>query len=78
MGKKRRRTSIMTFAIGERVCSDEERSWGRSHFEGIVVSCFLKRDRASLRYVVESDLGWVQIFKPDQLAHIVEVCDAKS
>lgn len=57
----------LAFAIGDRV----RYAWGERPYEGVVVSCFLKRDRTSLRYVVENDIGWVQIYKPGQLEHVV-------
>jgi hypothetical protein len=51
------------FYIGERVVKLGE----DSRFEGVVVSVFMKRNRKTVRYVVENDDGVLHIASEKQL-----------
>ena len=55
---------FLKFLIGQRVVKQGE----DSRFEGEVVSCFLKRNLRTLRYVVENDDGVLHIASERQLS----------
>ena len=54
----------MKLLVGQRVVKTGE----DSRFEGEVVACFLKRNRKTVRYVVENDEGVLHIASERQLA----------
>jgi hypothetical protein len=53
----------MTFSVGQKV----EKRGEDSHFVGIIVAKFLKRNQKTVRYVVENDDGILHITSERQL-----------
>jgi hypothetical protein len=54
---------LMKFIVGQRVVKEGE----DSRFESQVVTCFVKRDFKTVRYVVENDDGVLHIASERQL-----------
>jgi hypothetical protein len=54
---------LLKFIVGQRVVKQGE----DSRFEGEVVSCFVKCDHETVRYVVENDDGVLHIASEKQL-----------